>query len=97
MNRIFSDAKDLYVETTFVYLKAGESTKKLYKDPECAKGLTMVETKDLFHKGMTIVDHEDGVEVYYKPVCMIDTTTAVKVVYYNTSAGSEAYAADSAV
>lgn len=92
MNRIFSDAKDLYVETTFVYIN-GEGN--LYWDAEFTKPLNMAEAKEMFYKGMTIVANEEGVGLYYTPVFMADAGTSVKIVYYNTSSAQNAWTVDS--
>ena len=76
MNRIFSDAKDLYVETTFVYLNATDDY--IYWDKAFTKGVTMAEAVDLFFKGMTIVIDEG---VFRTPIGLTKTDVRVKVNY----------------
>jgi len=84
MNRIYSDAKDLHVETTLVYLDGNN----LYKDYNFTKPLTMVEAADLYVKGMTIVESNGS---YATPCRMMGNPDWIKINYF-TSDGNMTYA-----
>lgn len=73
MKKIFEDAKDQHVAGTFVYVKSG----KAYSDSECKKGIDAETLKDLFYKGVLIVDNKKE----YKALFMAEESGTVSLTY----------------
>ena len=73
MNKIYEDANDQHVVGTYVYVKNG----KAYSDETCKVGITAETLKDLFYKGVVIVDTKKE----YKPVAMTENSGTITLTY----------------
>lgn len=75
MNKVYEDAKDLHVRNTYGYVKAGDSY--IYEDAAGTKKIKAPALKNLFVKGLLIVD---GAGIF-KPTSF-DLTNGVATVTY---------------
>ena len=73
MERIYEDANDQHIVGTFIYVKTG----KAYSDTDCKVGVTAEMLKDLYYKGVVIVDNKKE----YKPVAMNEASGTVTLTY----------------
>lgn len=80
MERIYEDANDQHIVGTFVYVKTG----KAYSDEECKVGVAADDLKNLFYKGVVIVDTKKE----YKPVAMTETSGTVTLTYVTTDSST---------
>ena len=83
MKKIFDDAKDKYVNGVVMYPNASAV---LHYDAEATKEpVSAAELKELFEKGLVIVETDDGI---FRPTMFSDETTyyAVSLIVMGNSA-----------
>lgn len=81
MDRIYEHADDLHVRATYIYAKASDAY--AYADSGKTVKIPASDLKNLFHKGVIIVDGT----VEYAPVsCEVSSTDVGTITYVKTDA-----------
>lgn len=83
MKKIFEDAKDVHVRATMVYVKTGDAY--AYADTGKTVKIDCVTLKDMYYKGMIVVDGA----IEYKPVSF-KTASGVGTITYVKTDGTTA-------